>query len=510
MWPGGPRSASPSGSLEVFFQSGKFIHKAIQQSSAAVIGGLVVHYAAFYLAGVPLLTDTIAEWIMARTPNNAAVWILDTFGAWAKPFAVTGGLASAGFALFAVRLAVEKLRFRAWAAAAGTLAASAAVAAIFGYHSARGLAAFALPASALLAWLAGRAGKAAAAPSPARREFLAAASKAAVPVLLSGGTAAVAVESFLRERSLARKAVAPTGLFPFRYPTEREGFAPGLVRAAVTSVEEFYGMSKNTVDPAVDLSSWRLRVTLDGRPLKSYTYQELLSLPRLQRYVTLRCVSNTLRSNLQGTAEWSGIFLRQIVDAARLPAGIVEVAFIGVDGHDDSLPLAYAFSEDTLLALGMNGKTLNRVHGFPVRLLCPRYYGFKNVKWISEIRLCAQPYTGLWPRMGYTKEPVIHTMTYIDRIQPAAGTLRLGGIAYAGDRGILKVQVRAGQGPWTDAVVEERLSPYTWNRWKAELPAAGAAVVEARSLDGTGRWQAEKETPLFPNGVAGPTIRKLS
>ena len=158
----------------------------------------------------------------------------------------------------------------------------------------------------------------------------------------------------------------------------------------------------------------------------------------------------------------------------------------------------------------MNGKTLNRVHGFPFRLIAPRYYGFKSVKWMAEIRLCTQPYFGTWPKMGYTKEPVVHTMSYIDRVRRENGTALIGGVAFAGVRGIERVELRVGQGIWTPAQLEAPLSPYTWTRWKASLSAGGSNVIEARALAGDGRWQAVEETPLFPNGVAGPTLKKLS
>jgi len=331
------------------------------------------------------------------------------------------------------------------------------------------------------------------------------------PVIFGAGVAAVAGESFLRNRVYAARAAVPKDLFPFRYPADRENFAPGLVRRAVTRIEEFYVMSKNTIDPVIDPAEWRLQITVDGRPLRAYSYPELLSLPRGERYVTLRCVSNTLKSNLMGTAEWSGFLLSQIVDPGGIPANVVEVAFIGADGHDDSLPVEYAFSKSVLLALGMNGQTLNRAHGFPVRLLSPRYYGFKSVKWLREIRLVSQPYHGTWPRMGYTKEPVIHTMSYIDRFLRENEKLRVGGVSFAGERGIRSVEVRAGTGPWTSAMLEQPLSEYTWTRWKGELIIpAGATLIEARAMDGAGKWQAEREIPLFPGGVAGPTRRNLS
>jgi DMSO/TMAO reductase YedYZ molybdopterin-dependent catalytic subunit len=422
-----------------------------------------LNYLLFLAAGVPLLTDRIAEWIMARTPNDYAVFLLTHLGEWAKPLAATGGLAAIGVVSWMFFFPILLLRPRAR-----------------------------------------RGGEAAPAPAPAvlsRREVF-------TPLLMAGGTALVATESFLRDRAYAARAVEPQLLYSFQPAPDT--FGEDLVRPFITPVEAFYGMSKNTVDPSIDPRQWRLQITLDGRPLRSLSYQELLALPRFQRITTMRCVSNTLRSNLMGTAEWSGVSLRQLIDPSRVPSGVVEIAFIGADGHDDSLAASHALSEDVLLALGMNGFTLNRVHGFPFRLVAPRYYGFKSVKWLREIRLVTRPYHGTWPKMGYTKEPVIHTMSYIDRVRPDNGSLRLGGVAFAGLRGIRRVQVRADAGPWVDAQLETPMSRHTWTRWKAVLPVARAEFVQSRAQDGDGNWQADVEKPLFPDGVAGPTIKRLS
>jgi DMSO/TMAO reductase YedYZ molybdopterin-dependent catalytic subunit len=485
------------------------IARSMRESSLATLAGLVVHYAVAYAKGTPILTETIAEWIMARTPNHLSVWILGTLGEWAKPAAATGGLATLGFVLFLVHLAESAIGRRPW-----NKLISAAVLVVFLFvslaSSSSGSILFWVTGLAVLDLLQRRKPAPPSAPSPARREFLARTSRAVVPALLSGGTVAVAVESWARDRALARKAVEPVPLWHFRYPEEREAFAPGLVRKAITSTEAFYGMSKNAVDPAVNPREWRLKITVDGRPLRDVSYQELLALPRFQRITTMRCVSNTLQSNLMGTAEWSGFFLRQLVDPNKLPSNVVEAAFIGVEGHDDSLPAAYAFSEDVMLALGMNGMTLNRVHGFPIRLLAPKYYGFKSVKWLGEIRFVTQPYYGTWPKMGYTKEPVVHTMSFFDRVRREGNRLQLGGVAFAGLRGIQRVEVRAGDGPWTPVTLEAPLSRFTLVRWKGELAVpAGAKVVEVRAQDGLGQWQAVQEKPIFPDGVAGPTVKRL-
>jgi DMSO/TMAO reductase YedYZ molybdopterin-dependent catalytic subunit len=511
----------------------------LQRASLAALAGLLVHYAAFWLFSAPLLTDSIAEWIMARTPSRHALWILDTLGVWAKPFAATGGLATLGAMLW-IAACLRKPLFVVLAASALALGSSW----LLEYTSWPGALSFWFPASAALVYHRSidrkaprarreadtrkanlvtepdaatadlSAGASTAAPSattepqtiPAepspRRSFL-------LSAVMASGTAAVAIESYLRNEALARTAIEPVPLDPFTPPVEKAPFAPPLVRPAVTPVSEFYGMSKNTVDPVIDPNTWRLRLTIDGKPLRQYRYSELLALPRTQRYVTLRCISNTLRSNLMGNALWSGVHLGQLADRAQLPPGIVEVAVIGVDGHGDSYPLDYAFSEETLLALGMNGKTLNRTHGFPIRLLVPRYFGFKNVKWIGEIRFVTQPYYGTWPKMGYTKEAYVHTFSYIDRILKSERGLEVGGIALSGNRGIRRVQIRAGQGEWIDAELEGPLSPYAWTRWRGLIPIMTATTVEARAQDGLGNWQATEESPLFPSGVAGPTIRKV-
>ena len=55
-------------------------------------------------------------------------------------------------------------------------------------------------------------------------------------------------------------------------------------RVLVTPVSEFNGMCKYTVDPVIGPANWRLEIT----------YAELLSLPRTARFVTLRCIGNTL------------------------------------------------------------------------------------------------------------------------------------------------------------------------------------------------------------------------
>lgn len=477
----------------------KKIATSLRAASLATLCGLLAHYVLFYTSSAPLVTDAIAEWIMARTPSLYAVWILETFGAWAKPLAATGGLATLGAILTLAGGAIRP-SWRSW---------GLPVLALFAGLISGGYWSFWIPAFFALGVFAHLPD------SPridlSRRRFLI--SSTLNLSVMAAGTLAVAAESYFRERHVAGSAAATVPIAPFSPPEEK--FAPGLVRKAVTPAAEFYGMSKNTVDPSPDASIWRLRITINGRVAREFRYAELLSLPRESRYVTLRCISNTLQSDLMGTALWTGIRPSQLVDPASVPEGIAEVAVIGVDGHGDSYPISYFFSDGTLLALGMNGRTLDRTHGFPLRLLVPRYYGFKNVKWISEIAFVRKPYLGTWPKMGYRKEAVIHTASHIDRIRKTRDGYQVGGVSFAGSRRIQNVQIRADQGPWIPATMEPALSSFTWTRWHGliplmSLPQGKPTVIEARALDGDGVWQSATEGPMFPSGVDGPTIRRVS
>ncbi len=91
------------------------LRASVRTSSLAALAALVPHYVLFYAANTPLLTDQIAEWIMARTPARDTVFLLAALGSWAKPLAETGALAAIGLAVFVARLAGSvATRTQAW------------------------------------------------------------------------------------------------------------------------------------------------------------------------------------------------------------------------------------------------------------------------------------------------------------------------------------------------------------------------------------------------------------
>ncbi len=291
---------------------------------------------------------------------------------------------------------------------------------------------------------------------------------------------------------------------------------PGL-GPEVTPTKDFYVVSKNFFsDPVIDPSHWTLQI--GGLVKKPYTltYNQLLKLPYEDRYETLECISNEVGGDLIGNASWRGVSLRDLIAAAEPDSRAVKVVFSAADGYTDSIPYQRAMSPANLLAYAMNGEPLVPGHGAPARLLIPGIYGMKNVKWLTKIELVAEDFKGYWEQRGWSDEAVILTMSEINTIDvrhPAikAGKVELAGIAFAGDRGISKVEVSVDGGKtWQTATLKDPLGPYTWRLWRLDWNAEpGEYTVVVRATDGTGQVQTSEETDTLPNGATGWDMKSV-
>ena len=112
--------------------------------------------------------------------------------------------------------------------------------------------------------------------------------------------------------------------------------------------------------------------------------------------------------------------------------------------------------------------------------------------------------------MNYTIGPAVHKMRYIDRVPPDGEQILVGGLSFAGLRGIRSVRVRADQAAWAGCGLQRPLSSCSWTRWMAGIQAPGAALAGAGALGGLGHWRADGKSPIFPDRVKGPTTKTLS
>ena len=278
------------------------------------------------------------------------------------------------------------------------------------------------------------------------------------------------------------------------------GLAPRL-----TPLEDFYVIDTELLDPQVNADTWTLEIGgLVDRPF-SLTYDELLELPAVELFSTLECISNEVGGDLISTARWTGVPLRSLLERAGVREAGLEVVATAVDGYADSIPLVDAITDRTLVVLGMNGRTLPTSHGYPARLLVPGRYGMKQPKWLGALEVVDRPFEGYWVGRGWSKAAIVKTMSRIDATTDEGAQIVVAGVAFAGTRGISRVEVSVDGGTsWADAELETALSQLTWRRWRFAFPAApGATDVVVRGTDGEGRLQTQEVAAPHPDGASG-------
>jgi DMSO/TMAO reductase YedYZ molybdopterin-dependent catalytic subunit len=298
------------------------------------------------------------------------------------------------------------------------------------------------------------------------------------------------------------------------------GRPPGSLAPSITSNQDFYIVTKNAVaDPVVDANSWRL--IIDGQvdhPVQ-VDYATLTALPYVDVTKTLECISNltagcnmaSFGCDLMSTAVWRGAAVSDVLKlAGGLKSSVVDVAFLSTDEFSSGLPAEVVLDPGTLIVYQMNGDVLPREHGYPARLLVPGRYGMKNPKWLAGIRALDQPYVDWYQQRGWTRDGIIKTMSRIDvpadGATLASGQQRAAGVAYAGDRGITRVEVSAdGGSTWqTASILEPQAGPDAMVRWETTFQMSGSPVtLVVRATDGSATVQPEDFGLPAPDGSWG-------
>jgi len=167
-------------------------------------------------------------------------------------------------------------------------------------------------------------------------------------------------------------------------------------------------------------------------------------------------------------------------------------------------------AEDVILAYMMNGQPLTPVHGFPLRLIVPGFYGMASVKWLDSIELINKPFLGTQMKAyWYHKNPgdkgqPVTTINVRSLMLPPGipdfftrerflepGLITLEGRAWAGRNQISKVEISVNGGKdWELSKLEKPLSQYSWRKWSYPWNAkVGKYVVIARATDDKGNQQ---------------------
>ncbi|WP_323959317.1 molybdopterin-dependent oxidoreductase [Arthrobacter sp. JZ12] len=361
----------------------------------------------------------------------------------------------------------------------------------------------------------GRPGAAATAPARAktgttRRGFFVAAGVTAVVAVVSaaGGSVVSGIRNTVnaaRERLSLPVPASPAEAVPSGVDAQLDGVDPWL-----TPNSEFYRIDTALQVPAVDVDTWQLRVHGLVEEEVTISFQDLLDSELVERHITLACVSNPVGGDLVGNAKWLGYPIRNLLERARPTDGADMVLSTSTDGFSASTPLPVLRDDrDALLAIAMNDEPLPLEHGYPVRMVVPGLYGYVSAtKWVVDLEVTrfadARAY---WTDRGWSERGPIKTQSRVEVPRPfakvPAGTVRVGGTAWAQHRGVERVQVQVDDGPWEDAALATEYSVDTWRQWTHEVQLEpGSHRIRCRAYDPEG-VQTEKRANPVPDGASG-------
>jgi len=288
----------------------------------------------------------------------------------------------------------------------------------------------------------------------------------------------------------------------------------GRVVQPITPNELFYCVTKNVVDPRVDVRLWHLEVNGLVRNQATWRFQDLAGFSAVEQQTTLMCISNGLDAGLISNAIWKGFPLRDLLEQTGPLSDAARVRLHGVDNYTDTIPLEKAMEPTTLLAYEMNGAPLPDRHGYPLRVIVPGYFGEKHVKWLTRIELTDANAKGFYETQGWGPDFMAPTRSRIDvpddnaqfSLDKLTGPIEVKGMAYGGNRGISRVEFSVDDGKmWREAKIYYPGTKLTWALWSYDWrpEKAGDYNLVARATDGTGKVQEIDWNRSYFSGVTG-------
>lgn len=149
----------------------------------------------------------------------------------------------------------------------------------------------------------------------------------------------------------------------------------------------------------INKTTYQLKITGLVNTPKNYSYDEVLnSYQHYKKVVTLDCVEGW-----SVTILWEGILVSDLIGVSEPLSNATVVIFKAIDGYTTSFPVNYIKSNNIILAHKMNNVTIPPERGFPFQLISESKWGYKWIKWVTEIELSNDTqYKGYWESRGYS------------------------------------------------------------------------------------------------------------
>lgn len=344
-----------------------------------------------------------------------------------------------------------------------------------------------------------------------RRAFLRAVLGASAGIALGGVVAKYLGKNAAADSRRAVRLPAAAEAAP-AVPAGAQADVDGVSRF-ITSNRDFYRIDTALRVPQVPAEGYRLRIHgMVDREL-NLSFRDLLKERLVERRITLTCVSNEVGGPYVGNATWLGVPVRDLLARAGVQSGADAVKTTSADDMTIGTPLSALTddSRDALIAVGMNGEPLPLAHGFPVRMVVPGLYGYVSAtKWLVDLEVTRfSDFKAYWTKRGYDAEAPIKMSSRIDVPKSfqtfPKDAVRVGGVAWAQNTGIERVEVKVDDGAWQDVDLADEDSVDTWRQWSWQWDDAteGSHKLTVRATDKNGTTQTSDRARIAPDGSTG-------
>ena len=361
-------------------------------------------------------------------------------------------------------------------------------------------------------------GQARAAGAIDRRQFLirlgGATAMITVASTVLGSLLAAAARRELEEELAASMAHQSQGSARAPFPNANAPVmpAPGT-RPEYTPLKDHYRVFIRVDPTIIDGATWSLPIMgAVGNPMTLTIDDIRNNYESRDQYVTISCISGRIGTDLISTTQWTGVSVQDVLADVRPNEKARYLHITSGDGFYETVDLdLIASDERIMLAYAWDGNPIPLNHGFPLRIWLPDRYGMKQPKWITGIEVMEEYKQGYWVERGWDEVARVNAVSVIDAVAADAAyqsngqtLVPVGGIAFAGARGISKVAVRVDGGPWQEAMLRTPLSETTWVIWRYDWPfQAGRHEFEVRCAELDGTPQIEEERGNRPSGATG-------
>ena len=308
-------------------------------------------------------------------------------------------------------------------------------------------------------------------------------------------------------------------------PPDRRLLDVRTIDGPFTPADKF-GTTQHYGHPTIDPAAFRLKISGLVDRSKQLSLDDLKKIGSTHLVAGFECSGNRGPLNgLCGNGRWTGVSLKSVLDSAGVKPAAREFVFFGADHGEEevewrtqkfkidvpfgrSLNREKALSPEPFLAWALNGQPLTKHQGAPLRLLVPGWYGVCNVKWLSQIHIQEDAYTGKyqsrWYRtirgemidgeMKYMETAVTHMnlKSFIARVTKNGDQYKVLGVILNDGTPIKSVEVKVDEGPWQPATMDPSTKDkYGWKlftyQWKGATP--GAHTLVSRATDTNGKVQ---------------------